>query len=98
MKIELTTDSPVSRYGMPAVRIDGNDYGPADEVPVPMRDGRVTRIPAAVLVMQAARLELLNSDETKRFLSQWPVGPQWPQDCIPAWEHINFDTIERKAP
>lgn len=32
MKIELTTESPLSSYDIPIVRINGVDYGPADIV------------------------------------------------------------------
>lgn len=30
MKIELTTKSSASSYGIPVARIDGQDYGPGD--------------------------------------------------------------------
>lgn len=74
----LTTDSPASRYGSPALRDalgDGlPDYGPADTLP-----GGDT---AATLVFSWATRPHRTPDEreaARLFLMQWPDGPQLPE-------------------
>jgi len=72
MKIELTTDSPCSHYGIPSLQIDGVDYGPADRVDT---DELVCES-AAQLVCDLARDGQVDIEEAKAFCSQWPDAPQ----------------------
>lgn len=83
----LTTDSPASHYGIPALRIEGPgveqwpDLGPADVLP--------SKMPAAHLVVACALGQLPGGvggtihpmsaevlEAARRFLAQWPEGPQ----------------------
>jgi hypothetical protein len=71
----LTTDSPASHYGCPALRIEAEgmddlpDLGPADVLP--------SGLTAAELVCrQADCLSEAGRKAAKKFLAQWPDGPQ----------------------
>jgi len=88
---KLTTDSPMSHDGIPALRIEDDtptDYGPANVVNV-TQAGRPVR--AADIVMDwhryvVARRDSLDADELAQthadiaaassYLRQWPDGPQ----------------------
>ena len=76
----LTTDSCLSRYGIPILRVEAEDingeYGPGDVLNVDDTRGILT---AAQIVAGWA----LNPERTKEeikaaqaFLRQWPEGPQ----------------------
>lgn len=74
----LTTDSPASHYGSPALRDEHDtvtpDYGPADLLP--------TDESAAALVMRWATRPHRTKEErdaARLFLAQWPDGPQLPE-------------------
>ncbi len=76
----LTTDSAASRYGIPALRIEGKgaehlpDYGPGDLIPV---GGQA--IYAAALVALCAMAKGRTPEEEKAaaaFCQQWPEGMQ----------------------
>jgi hypothetical protein len=81
MKAELTTDSTMSHYGIPVLRLNGNDYGPKDVV------GEYTDLLTEVTstkTMTAAEYVCLNSapghcfqrEYAVKFCAQWPEGPQ----------------------
>ena len=69
---ELTTDSAMSSYGIPALRVNDDspsDYGSADTLP----DGRR----AAEVVAAFGRPATGDDrDAAAKFLRQWPEGPQ----------------------
>lgn len=75
----LTTYSPLSHYGIPILRIEGDDingdFGPADIV-------HSTLTAADVVAGWAIKPERTDGEiETARlFLSQWPDGPQIPNN------------------
>jgi len=74
----LTTDSPMSHYGVPVLRIEAEDvdgdFGPADLI------GEVPNlVSAASIVAGWARSGERTREEieaARLFLSQWPDGPQ----------------------
>lgn len=85
----LTTDSPMSHYGIPALRFapgfdDPNrscDYGPADLVTHGEAAEAFGPEPAAEFIVrwvngQRDNLTAEAIDAAKRFLAQWPDGPQ----------------------
>jgi hypothetical protein len=79
-EFQLTTMSPQSHYGIPVLRIEGDeapyDYGPADNIS--LLDGLLV-ISGAELVDAWARGEDRTEEEreaARMFLSQWPDGPQ----------------------
>jgi len=76
----LTTDSPASRYGTPALRIEGKgtedlpDYGPGDLIPVAGQ-----HVHAGDLVALCAMAKGRTPEEQKvaaAFCQQWPDGMQ----------------------
>jgi hypothetical protein len=71
----LTTDSPASHYGISALHLEGvgmdnlPDLGPADVLP--------SGLTAAHLVCAVAdRLSDTARQAARKFLAQWPEGPQ----------------------
>ena len=62
-EVELTTDSPKSSYGLPVLRVDGNDYGPCDWV-----GGQLLAGDLAVLAKLPG---------TRAFLQQSPNASKW---------------------
>lgn len=62
VEAELTTDSPKSSYGLPVLRVDGEDYGPGDWV------GALKAGDIAIL----GRLQ-----GTRDFLDQHPEASRW---------------------
>ena len=70
----LTTNSPASHYGIPALRIEtdeGPDLGPSEF----LRNGKL----AAAVVAAWATKKCRKPEEleaARRFLRQWPDGPQ----------------------
>lgn len=82
LKIELTTDSPASSYGISVARIDGVDYGPGDRVPLG-KNALGTRL-AASLVYEWAQEPGRTPEEreaARRFLRQWPDERVSPETC-----------------
>lgn len=71
----LTTDSPLSHYGAPVLRIEADDidgdFGPRDII-----DGRPAAYAVAGWAIQAERTPE-EIEAAKKFLSQWPEGPQY---------------------
>jgi hypothetical protein len=90
-RVLLTTDTRASSYGYPALCIDGNAYGPADDVmpSLPAEDwtrilqwapGYIARrLPATHVVVDWARLAPRSEQDyiaADLYLRQWPTGPQ----------------------
>jgi hypothetical protein len=73
--LQLTTESPLSRYGIPALRhANRDDLGPAD-----MLEYGGQLWPAAKHVQRFAKHHLDNTElqaAATAFCSQWPDGPQ----------------------
>lgn len=69
----LTTRMPGSSYGGPVLRVNGENLGPADSV-----DAYGQKFTAAELVYVAAKIRMPRRDLEicRRFLAQWPEGPQ----------------------
>ena len=74
----LSTDSPMSSYGVPVLRISSadatGDFGPADAI-----RHRQPRVLAADIVAAWAHETDRTPDEieaARLFLQQWPEGPQ----------------------
>lgn len=93
---QLTTQSPVSRYGIPALRatmIDGTtkDFGPSDRVPGTSPWETEASASAANVVRTAAlglmpyETDVLGMDigAARKFCAQWPAGPQIPDEGQP---------------
>jgi hypothetical protein len=84
IRVTLTTESPVSRYGFPVLRVEGHpategdavDLGPADCVPA--CEGEAPGTAAALLLCIHEQSPLVGDvlDGARMFLSQWPDGPQ----------------------
>jgi len=77
----LTTDSPMSHYGIPVLRIEAEDvdgdFGPADLIGDLDHPERI--ITAASIVAGWAKTGKRTKEEIEAaglFLSQWPDGPQ----------------------
>ncbi len=85
VRVELTTDSTASSYGIPVPRIkadgESGDYGPADALPAgPWAAGDdLSPCCGAELVLAWARQPGRTAEEiqaARRFLRQWADGPQ----------------------
>ena len=85
---ELTTNSPASHYGIPALRIEGDDrkhdLGPRDIV---SQDAATTfggnEGTAAAVVANWANSRAISQKEreaARLFCAQWPDGPQVQQE------------------
>ena len=76
----FTTESPVSHYGIPVLRIKhpaGNgDFGPGDLLPASEDEPPGTGAALVVKIHQAKPLDGEALTAAKSFLSQWPAGPQ----------------------
>ena len=79
-EFQLTTKSPQSLYGLPVLRIEGDDfptdYGPEDDVS--LLAGLVV-LKAGELVAAWASVKDRTPKEreaARKFLRQWPDGPQ----------------------
>ena len=67
----LTTDSSQSSYGIPAILVNGQPYGPSDSV----NGGRTAADIVAAWASQSNRTQgQINA--ASAFLAQWPNGPQ----------------------
>lgn len=77
MNAEMTTDSPLSHYGIPVLRItdcpNAGDYGPAETVGAPLVGE--PGISAAAFAIQQIAFGLDEAD-VRAFCAQWPDGPQ----------------------
>lgn len=80
---ELTTESTMSHYGIPVLRINGVDYGPRDIVAQYtelLEDGAPTKdMTAAEFVCVnclPAHCFALQIEAAEAFCAQWPEGPQ----------------------
>ena len=75
--IELTTNSPASHYGIPVLRIDGDDYGPADSIEhTRYAHAGGTAGTAGCFVAAAANAGEMDLGAARAFCAQWPDGPQ----------------------
>ena len=79
--VMFTTESPASHDGIPVLRIKGHPAGDADCGPasfVPHVQGQIPRTAADTVLrihqVQPLTHEALNA--ARRFLRQWPEGPQ----------------------
>lgn len=79
----LTTNSPMSHYGTPVLRIEANDaegdFGPADIIGEVVGGGGIMTA-ADVVYGWAIRPERTEAEFkiARSYLSQWPDGPQLP--------------------
>lgn len=90
--IRLTTDSPASHYGIPALRYDGcdcPDRGPAETLCEHAYHAGVVALfgaqtAAAEVLRVASDLHRNEYAAAQAFLGQWPDGPQVPPYPVPA--------------
>lgn len=81
MRAELTTESPVSHYGIPVLRVldeDDNyvDLGPADVMPPGMEESGGSARSCSYWVAAHANAGTLDLEDARSFCRQWPDGPQ----------------------
>ena len=69
VKATLTTDSSSSHYGIPVLRVEGEDYGPADILPSGLSG-------AALIAQVAGEFDAETREAAQNFCAQWPEGPQ----------------------
>lgn len=77
--LQLTTESPLSRYGIPVLRPHPTPLRSADLGPADMLDYGGQLWPAAKHVQRFAKHHLDNQDlqqAAAAFCRQWPDGPQ----------------------
>jgi hypothetical protein len=87
----LTTESPASHYGIPALRIEGKgcadlpDYGPSDVLPSGVTAGAfVAECASGVLPKGFGGtihpMTTATREAARKFCAQWPEGPQIPSE------------------